>query len=298
MKKIIILILSTRNERYEPFIVALRETWVKKARAKSIECFFYEGGHDKTFIDGDIIKLNVNDDLNSTSEKLIYALKTLKESEIEFDYIYRTNLSSFIFIDNLIEFFNKNGNSIIYSGYKGKFINLNKIQNLNKFLNEFNLKREIEYSIQNELMVPEDVKRGNYIISKVLNVFKLLHSLFLKFKKIEVIEFASGSGFWINRACVEILLSNTHKDLKLIDDVMVGKVMANNNIKVMGCDRVILQDEEFISNNMDVGRLKANYHVRLKSFKSRDIDVKRMYMLDKIEISDNIKSDLINILNC
>ena len=257
MKKIIILILSTRNINYNPFIIALRETWVKKAKAKSIDCFFYEGGYNESYIDGDTIKLRGSDNLNSTSEKLINAIKMLNKNQIEFDFIYRTNLSSYIIIDNLLTYFRQNVNSIVYSGYKGEYI----------------------------------------LFPKLLNRFDFLHDAYIKYIKLNIIEFASGSGFWLSKYAVEILLSSKNKDYKLIDDVMVGKVMNDNKIKMVHCDRLILQDDNFISSNIDICKMKANYHIRLKSFKTRDVDVNRLYKLDKIEISNNIESDFLNILN-
>lgn len=258
MNKIVILILSTQNVNYDPFIVALRETWVKKAKAKSIECFFYEGGYEKSYIDGDTIKLNVNDNLNSTSEKLIEAITMLQDNNIEFDFIFRTNLSSFIFVDQFLSFFYINSRNIVYSGVRGKYV----------------------------------------LFPAFINRFGVLGAFWCKFIKKNIVEFASGSGFWLSKSAVEILLSAKNRDYKLIDDVMVGKVMNENKIPVSICDRLILEDDKFISNNIDISRMKANYHIRLKSFKSRDIDIKRMYMLDKIEISDNVESDLISILNC
>ena len=299
MKKIIILILSTNNNDYKLFIDALKDTWVKKARTKNIECFFYEGGYNKNYIDGGTIKLNVNDNLKSTSEKLIEAIKVLQDNNVEFDFIFRTNLSSFIFIDNFLDYFIENENNIIYSGHKGKCILSPRFLNRFGFLHNLYFRYLKPFFIQDHTILSSSGNiHKNNLFSRFSYKFNFLHDLYFKYIKIQVLEFASGSGFWLSKEAVQILLSEKKKDLKLIDDVMVGKVMADNKIKVTNCDRVILQDDKFISNDIDFNRIKANYHVRLKSFKNRDIDVKRMYKLDKIEISNNIESDLLEVLNC
>jgi len=298
MKKIIILILSTNNNNYNLFIDALKDTWVRKAKEKNIKCFFYEGGYNINYIDGDTIKLKVNDNLKSTSEKLIGAIKVLQDNNIEFDFIFRTNLSSFIFVDNFVDYFIKNENYIIYSGHKGKCILSPRFLNRFGFLHNLYFRYLKTFFIQDHTVISDSGNtHKNNLLSKFSNTFSFLYDLYFKYIKIQVVEFASGSGFWLSKEAVQILLSEKRKDLKLIDDVMVGKVMADNKIKVTNCDRVIFQDDKFISNDIDANRMKTNYHVRLRSFKSRDIDVKRMYKLDKIEISNNIESDLLNILN-
>lgn len=298
MKKIIILILSTNNEIYEPFIVALKETWVKKAKANNIECFFYEGGYHNSYIDGDTIKLNVNDDLNSTSEKLISAIDILKKNKIEFDFIFRTNLSSFIIVDNFLAYFKENEKNIVYCGYKGKHVVVPQFLNIFAFLyRQYHLRLKLNPTKNQTIILDSDNKTK--LSLRNLNTFRPFCKLYTNYIKriFNIIEFASGSGLWLNKDAVEILLSERDKNFKLIDDVMVGKVMNDNKILVCNCDRIIFQDDELITNDIDIERLKANYHIRLKSIKNRDIDVLRMYKLNMIEISDNIESDLLDILN-
>ena len=127
--KILILILSTKDNRYIDFIEGCTNGWVKKARQNGIRCIFYSGGAEESKLENDILKLKCDDSLSGTAYKLYKALEVIEKSNIEYTHIYRTNLSSFIFVDDFINFVNKINNEF-YAGFIGYY---NKISILNKF---------------------------------------------------------------------------------------------------------------------------------------------------------------------
>ena len=127
--KIIILILSTKDTRYNNFIKSSTEGWVKKARENGIRCIFYSGGAEKDSLENDNLLLDCDDSLSGTALKLYKALNFLENNKIYYTHIYRTNLSSFIFIESFIKY-SHYINADIYAGVIGSF---NKVSLFNKF---------------------------------------------------------------------------------------------------------------------------------------------------------------------
>jgi hypothetical protein len=116
MPKVLILILSTTDQRYKEFIRACNLTWVQRAEQHSIHCIFYQGGASNDILELNELQLAVDDTLDSTGFKLFRAFNYIEKSGIEYDYIYRTNLSSYIFIDKFINYANAITNEDLYAG--------------------------------------------------------------------------------------------------------------------------------------------------------------------------------------
>lgn len=127
--KIVILILSTKDFRYIDFINNCNDSWVTKMRENGLRCIFYSGGaaHDK--LENDHLELNCDDSLAGTAFKLFRALKFIENSDIDYTHIFRTNLSSFIFVDSFL-LYCRSLRTTFYGGVIGKF---NKITILNRF---------------------------------------------------------------------------------------------------------------------------------------------------------------------
>ena len=116
MPRILILILSTTDPRYTEFIQACKRTWVHRAEQHSISCIFYQGGASNDILELNELKLAVDDSLDNTGMKLFRAFEYIEKSGIKYDYIYRTNLSSFIFIENFINWANTISDENLYAG--------------------------------------------------------------------------------------------------------------------------------------------------------------------------------------
>lgn len=127
--KILILILSTKDKRYQNFINNCTNSWVTNARKNGIKCIFYSGGGNADKLENDNLELNCDDSLEGTAYKLFRAFEFIERNNIEYTHIYRTNLSSFLFIDKFIKYSSEISKTF-YGGVIGKF---NKISILNRF---------------------------------------------------------------------------------------------------------------------------------------------------------------------
>lgn len=239
--KVLILILSTKDKRYKNFIEACKNTWIKLADHHSVNYLFYQGGANNDYLDNNTINLKVDDSLNNTGLKLIRVFQYLKREGIEYDYIFRTNLSSFIYVNNLLRFIKQNQDINLYSGYSGKYTTL------------FSLANRFDFT-----------RRMCLIISKK-----------------DSIEYASGSGFILSYNIVQKILEDQRIRTDLVDDVMIGECLKRHNIKLKKASRIELNDNKitYSKDITESYRFITDcYHIRLKS-QNRAIDVNRFYIL-------------------
>ena len=90
----------SRNDNgiYNKFEESQKNTW-DSIKHENIKTYWFSGNHSKNEIIGDKIYLNVeetDDTLDMTLRKTILALEILKENKIEYDYILRTTVASYI----------------------------------------------------------------------------------------------------------------------------------------------------------------------------------------------------------
>jgi hypothetical protein len=183
---IVVLVLSTQNREYDSFKNAIRNSWLQAFKAKGIPVFFYEGGYTTTELADDTIKLDVKDDLLSTALKMSAAFRFVLDKFPNTTHIYRANLSSYLDVDNFIQFIEKTDSSrLAYLGHPGQTTIL---------------------------------KEKFYLKSKILTL------LFTYLKIGTRIDFASGSGFFISKENIELFI-NAKIDNSFIDDVFLGKVL-------------------------------------------------------------------------
>jgi hypothetical protein len=229
--KIIILILSTRDNRYIDFINNCSSTWVANARQKGIRCIFYSGGAEHDKLENDKLELTCDDSLAGTAYKLFRALTFIENSGIDYTHIFRTNLSSFIFVESFIKYCS-NLSSTFYGGVIGKY---NRFEFLNRF-----------------------------------HSLSILSSKVLKF---QAVDYASGSGFFISKDLVSILIAKNDLIFTYIDDVMVGNALLGQEITFI--------PRFDIANNIENLPFDQDcYHIRLKS-SDRTMDAKRLLILNK-----------------
>jgi len=181
--KIMILVLSTQDKSYVNFKNSIENSWFKVAKSEGISCYFYEGGHDISEIDGNIIRLRAKDDLLNTASKLIEVFEVIRKEFPYIDVVFRTNLSSYIDIPALLKFVEINNvNKRTYLGVCG----------------ETYLLKELFYL------------KNSYF-----------HWFFSVVKLGKKLRFASGSGFFLGSDNIDKVI-NRRERLFLIDDVMVG----------------------------------------------------------------------------
>lgn len=233
-KKIVVLILSTQSEDYKQFKLALRETWLNDLSSSDCRYFFYEGGHDCNQVIGDTIMLTDEDSLNGTYNKFLGALEVLNKVDIDYQCVYRTNLSSYIDVKKLLEFISKVENlENLIAGVIGKTYELREKMYVNRFLRK---------------------------ISR-LGVFG------------RSIYFVSGSGFFLGKNLVKKLLTTSRIKNAFIDDVMIGYMLnlQQHDIKEIGRWDVLDFGYSYYMSRQLVKEGEDLFHYRLKT-KDRRFD--------------------------
>lgn len=239
----IILVLDTYQSSYDPTRIAIRDTWASVFRQNGYRIFFYKGNKNlvtPSFEPPDEILLPCDDGLNSTAKKLFLALHYIRQ-RYSFPFVYRTNLSSFLYFDNFHEHVSSvmpDRLAVMYSGVRGRFL----------------------YSELSSIFPPKI-----YSLSSRLDPFS------------RSIAFASGSGFFLGSELVDRILENSSLfNLSLIDDVAVGNLLARLGIYPASQSRCDLFDMycRLTTSSID----SSCFHWRVKSM-SRLNDAAIMYFL-------------------
>jgi len=215
-KKILIVVLSFEKEPYVSLENTIRNTWALE-KPEGIEIIYYYGNSQEDKLIGDKLYLNSPEGLRNVGHKTLKMYQYVLEN-FDFDYVYRTNSSSYIDIEKLQSFVKDKPMEKFYCGVIG---------------------------------------RG-----------------------VKGIKFASGSGYFISKDLVGVVLKNKSKwQHGFIDDVALGLLL--NNYKIYPADRFDLNNIEKIDTNY--------YHYRVKTPNNRQIDVKKMKMIHKQKKQDNEK---------
>jgi hypothetical protein len=102
--KVAILILAGGGRRYEPLVKAVRESWIVEAQKLGVTVYFYRGGSQKDMIVDDYLHVNVDDSLEHCYLKFIAAAKFLCKINPDVQVIFRTNISSYIDMENFASY--------------------------------------------------------------------------------------------------------------------------------------------------------------------------------------------------
>jgi hypothetical protein len=115
-KEILILLLSShkypspRNEK------AQRLTWIKDAEKHGINVIHFIGGYEKRSYDKPYLRLESGDSIEEVGYKTLEAFEWSLENQ-KFEYIFRVNSSSYVDINNLIDFVNGVESDNLYAGH-------------------------------------------------------------------------------------------------------------------------------------------------------------------------------------
>lgn len=201
--KYCVLILSTQYHIYDGFKKSIRNSWVLDLKKNDIDYYFYEGDWDTNAIEKDLIKLDIGDEHKYTFKKFIMAANFLKSQGKNYDFIYRTNLSSYIDVENLIKYINfYKVNSRSYIGLISKA----------------------------------------YLLQELTLKYKLLRKFKDKFKKGKRIFYKNGAGFFIGAELIEILIKKYPliEHCNLVDDVFIGLLLENVNFHEAPIKRIAI----------------------------------------------------------
>ena len=114
-KKIVILVQNSNKYPSNLSVPIIRRTYGKN---KKIQLIFFQGNSDvDELIKSDTLKLNVSGDYDFLSEKLLKCFEWV-DTNIEYDYILRTTTTTYIDIDNLINFLEDKNTNRYYSSTK------------------------------------------------------------------------------------------------------------------------------------------------------------------------------------
>jgi hypothetical protein len=118
--KLIILAIASRSEIYDKFINIWYKKFIKLAEQYSIKIFLIFGKDIKTddllIEQKDILILDVNETyIPGILQKTLLAFQYINDN-YEYKHIFRTNLSSFFILDNLLKMHEKLDDKDVYAG--------------------------------------------------------------------------------------------------------------------------------------------------------------------------------------
>lgn len=114
--------MSCQNEFFVNQEKYVKETWAKDVidgKYENISFMIYRGGYDKNAYSKkeNLLKLNVEDDLDHTFKKTYFAFSMVEKIFGEYDYVFRTNTSTYVNVELLNAFIQKIENDdYIYTG--------------------------------------------------------------------------------------------------------------------------------------------------------------------------------------
>jgi hypothetical protein len=218
--RLLILVLSAKNPPYDELTDAIRKTWGSVERDDLDVLYYYGNGKRKyTYQEGDEIYTPHEETYENIGYKTIDSFKHVLEN-YNFDYLFRTNSSSYLCIDRLLESIKSAPRERYYAGWPGRY------------------------------RVPR-AERRQYplIIRRLLYVFDKLSPPF--------IPFASGSGYILSRDLVQLVVNKQHKwDHSYIDDVALGLFLYPFKIKRIEAKRMDVEDELIMDKGIYHYRLK------------------------------------------
>jgi hypothetical protein len=152
---------SIRNSKIQ------KSTWVKDFSIDS-EVLFYKGGLE-TIRTGHDLLLNCSDTYSDMGIKTLKAFEWV-DSNLSYDYIFRTNTSSYVNYKNLIRFLKKiHLEGTDYCGYIGNYNGIEYVSGSGIILSEHAIKSIISYQSKLDINVVEDVAIGKLLkINKIL----------------------------------------------------------------------------------------------------------------------------------
>lgn len=166
MKKTIILVIASRSEIYDKII---NYYWIKFIKFinkinNNIKIYLVFGNDvnidDFSIIKNNIIVANMKETyIPGILEKTVFGFEYI-EDNMEYDYIFRTNLSSFIVHNNFQKFIEKLPNDNCYSGCK---MILSKNDQYYKFIEDKDKEKEITYVSGAGIVFSKDIIK--YIIA-------------------------------------------------------------------------------------------------------------------------------------
>jgi hypothetical protein len=167
--KILILVLSLDDQGfYTELYKKQKETWDSES-VEGVETMYYFGNSQSNFIDKKNIYTDVKEQLTFCGYKTLTAFNLIKD--LEFDYIFRTNSSSYVDKKLLLEFIKDKPKENFYSGVIGNYHGLPFASGSGYFLSKDLLKYVLENRNEWNHQVIDDVSVGIMMLQKNTKIY-------------------------------------------------------------------------------------------------------------------------------
>lgn len=169
MKKILILILSSNDINSKTNKYFQEKTWLKNLVS---EHYFYRASNVSQ-VKSNILYLNCSGKFEDINKKTIEAFKYVLKS-CEFDYILRTNTSSFIDEEILLKFIENKPEDNFFSGYLGtssEYPGKNFISGSAFLISKNLVKGIVENQEKLNFELPDDVMISEYLFNSNVEPF-------------------------------------------------------------------------------------------------------------------------------
>lgn len=120
--KILIIVLSFSDNGgiYDKFYLSQKNTW-DSVYVEDVSTYYNFGGSLENYITGDRINVNTSEGIINCGIKTIEAFKLILEKNIDFDYVFRTNSSSYVDKSKLKSFLEDKPRTGYYAGACGNY---------------------------------------------------------------------------------------------------------------------------------------------------------------------------------
>jgi hypothetical protein len=140
-KNVIILVLSHYEEPYVMLENCIKQTWANH-NLDNVKVFFYHGGEDECIYEDKIIT-NYPEGSHNIGYKTIRAFEILLKNN-NFDYIFRTNSSSYVNIDKLVDYLDDKPVNEFYHGIVGNHGGINFASGCGYFISKDLVEKVVE----------------------------------------------------------------------------------------------------------------------------------------------------------
>ena len=166
--KILILVLSHNDGGiYTDFFNTQKETW-DSIDEDGVKTYYYFGDSVSNHIDTNLIHLNISSDLKNCGTRTIEAFKMILD--LDFDYLFRTNSSSYVDKKQLKEFLVDKPKSDFYCGIIGKHNSQKFCSGSGFFLSKDLVEELVTNHNEINFSFMDDVAFGVFFSSKDINL--------------------------------------------------------------------------------------------------------------------------------
>ena len=177
MPKVLILVLASDSSVYNKF----QKCWQRYMNSNpDITCYFYKAKPDLTsefvFDGSDTLFVKCKESWDTCWEKTLMAFRYFLPIVDTYDFIYRTNLSSFIHFERYLQFCSQLPSKGVYSGFIGKHGGVSYASGSGFTLSPDMVKKVVEGAANQKKLIQDDVTIGA-ILNGSLNAAKRINGV-------------------------------------------------------------------------------------------------------------------------